>query len=122
MAVTNEQLQDLFQTTWDAMPPELKALALAIREREERRHRERLPDLQFDRHVKLWYPRNRPTKAVVVELMDVRATDDIRISYDFDRDGWVVEQAFTHEWHMGDLTCDPNWREVAFIVNMMEEK
>ena len=39
-------------------------------------------------HVDLWYPRTaNPIKAVQVGLVDVRAADDIRIEYDFDRDG-----------------------------------
>ena len=122
MAISSEDLQDLFQTTWDTAPPELKALVIAMRVREERRQRERLSDLPYDTRVELWYPRIRLAKAVVVGLKDVRAAGDIRISYDFDRDGWVVEQAFTHEWRIDDLICDPNWREVAFIANMTEEE
>lgn len=56
--------------------------------------------------VELWYPKLHPVKFVQVGLMDVRATDNIRISYDYDRDGWKIGQA----------SDDPDdWQEVAFV-------
>lgn len=65
--------------------------------------------------VDLCYPRcgQRPT-AVEVGLSDVRAADSVRISYDFDRDGWIVQQATRFSWEMHE---DPNqgWVEVAFV-------
>lgn len=65
--------------------------------------------------VDLWYPRQeeRP-KAIEVGLVDVRAADDIRIEYDFSRDGWVIKQATRFCWPAGG-ECDPNWKEVAFV-------
>jgi hypothetical protein len=67
-------------------------------------------------HLDLWYPRlDDRVKYLVVGLMDVRAADEIRISYDFDRDGWKIEQASTFEWGADDPVCDPDWKEVAFI-------
>ena len=65
--------------------------------------------------VDLEYPRSedRP-KHVVIGLVDVRAADDIRISYDFDRDGWKIEQASRFRWEVGEEP-DPDWQEVAFI-------
>lgn len=47
--------------------------------------------------VELWYPRTPTDKGNKVEeieiaLMDVRASDGIRVGYDFDRDGWVIKQ------------------------------
>lgn len=69
-------------------------------------------------HVDIWYPQSddgRP-KFLTVGLMDVRAADSIRISYDFDRDGWKVEQASIFEWEADDPVCDPDWQEVAFIA------
>jgi len=56
---------------------------------------------------------------VQIYLSHVRAADDIRIRYDFDRDGWVVEQASVFEWDttgIVDPVCDPEWAEVAFIL------
>ncbi len=38
----------------------------------------------------LWYPEQREVKFVQLGLMAFRAVDDIRISYDFDRDGWPL--------------------------------
>ena len=61
------------------------------------------------------YPRAGGDPHLLVGLEDIRAADDIRISYDFERDGWVVEQAAVFEWDANDPTCDPDWGEVAFV-------
>lgn len=63
----------------------------------------------------IWYPRIREIKYIQVGLIDVRAADDIRISYDFCRDGWKIEQASRFSWNIDDEACDPDWQEVAFI-------
>lgn len=66
--------------------------------------------------IQLWYPRNTGSaKEIEIELSDVRAADSIRISYDFERDGWVVKQASVFEWSCDDLICDGNWKEISFI-------
>lgn len=67
------------------------------------------------KYANLEYPRNEGPQFVQVGLVDVRAVDDIRISYDFKRDGWVIEQAQIFEWPANDKKCDPKWKEVAFI-------
>ena len=73
--------------------------------------------------VELFYPRNEgQPKYLQLSLMEVRAADDIRVSYDFERDGWVIEQASTFEWSLGDTVCDPDWAEVAFIRAWAREK
>lgn len=66
--------------------------------------------------VDLWYP-GVPGNAAHIEvgLVDVRAADSIRIHYDFDRDGYVIEQASRFEWDESDEQCDPGWQEVAFV-------
>lgn len=66
-------------------------------------------------HISLWYPNIRPVKHIEVGLMDVRAADNIRISYDFDRDGWKIEQASIFSWESDDKIQDACWQEVAFI-------
>lgn len=67
-------------------------------------------------HVDVWYPDLKGNqKYVEVGLMHVRAADNIRISYDLGRDGWVIEQASVFEWGADDAECDPKWQEVAFI-------
>lgn len=74
------------------------------------------------KYVKLEYPRSSEVKYVAIKLMDIRAADNIRISYDFDRDGWVIEQASIFEWDGDDKVCDPDWQEVAFIKAWAREK
>ncbi len=73
--------------------------------------------------VELYYPRT-PGHVTYVEvgLMDVRAADGIRVSYDFDRDGFVVEQP----WYEDVEITKPgatyrsfdqveHWHEVGFF-------
>jgi len=74
--------------------------------------------------VDLWYPRNDASqvKYVQIGLIDVRAADDIRVSYDFDRDGWKIEQASVFQWEVDDELRDPCWKEVAFIQAWSQEK
>lgn len=74
----------------------------------------------FDRdgdelHVELKYPGQpgRPT-AVVVGLESVRAADDIRLVYDFRRDGWAVQRATRFSWDEGE-DIDHGWVEVAYL-------
>src|SRR5688500_9294541 len=69
-----------------------------------------------------WYPRSDGSaKYLEVGLMDVRASDGIRISYDFDRDGYVIEQP----WYEDVEITKPgatyrsfdqieHWQEVGF--------
>ena len=68
-------------------------------------------------HIDLWYPDvpDATIKKFVIGLMDVRAADDIRVSYDKARDGWKIEQASTFSWDSDDTICDPDWQEVAFV-------
>jgi hypothetical protein len=62
------------------------------------------------------YPRNEGNvDTLEIGLVDVRAADNIRVSYDFERDGWKIEQAAIFEWAATDDVCDPDWQEVAFI-------
>lgn len=65
--------------------------------------------------VELAYPKISEIKYVTVDLLDVRAADGIRISYDFERDGWIIEQASVFEWDASDRVCNPDWQEVAFV-------
>ena len=66
--------------------------------------------------VELTYPRTEGNKKYIeISLLDTRAVDDIRIHFDFDRDGWVISQASVFEWDIADEECNPDWQEVAFI-------
>jgi hypothetical protein len=49
-----------------------------------------------------------------IGLCHTRAADDIRIKYDSERDGWIIEQASIFE-HDTDKNYDPDWKEVAFV-------
>lgn len=74
--------------------------------------------------VEISYPRleNNKIKNIEVGLSDVRAADNIRISYDFDRDGWKIEQASIFSWDIEDTEMDPDWQEVAFVKAWEREK
>lgn len=69
--------------------------------------------------VELWYPGANSNKInqVQVGLCDVRAADDIRIEYDFERDGWSIKQQLFWEGpESHDLVEDvDHWYEVAFV-------
>lgn len=84
--------------------------------------------------VDLCYPRSPDRfNAVEINLVDVRASDGIQISYDFERDGWVVKQSL--EFNSNDFdkdgwaldqsqlkARDPDWQEVSFIQSWGREK
>lgn len=73
--------------------------------------------------IDLWYPRvEGEAKFIEIDLIDVRAADGLRISYDFDRDGWKIEQASTFEWNVDDPACDYDWQEVAFVRAWARQK
>ncbi len=70
-----------------------------------------------DLHVDLHYPDYDRDKAkkLIIGLCSVRSADEIRVSYDFDRNGWVIEQATIFEWDWKTETVfDRGWKEVAF--------
>jgi len=58
---------------------------------------------------------------VEVGLVDVRAADSIRISYDFKRDGYVIKQASKFEFEIGGV-MDADWKEVAFVKAWQREE
>lgn len=78
-------------------------------------------------HVELTYPprgsANEPEKAeqiryVVVDQESVRASDGVRLWYDYERDGFVIEQASRFSWDSEEEANAPNaedWQEVAFV-------
>lgn len=71
--------------------------------------------------VELWYPRSegRP-KFIQVGLMDVRSAGDIRISFDFERNGWLIEQREIHDDGDGLIEVY-DWKETAFLDAWPEE-
>lgn len=58
---------------------------------------------------------------VLVDQESVRASDGIRLHYDYERDGWVIQQASTFSWDANDTVCDLDWQEVAFIKSWARE-
>lgn len=73
--------------------------------------------------VRLTYP--NITKAgctyIDVNQESVRASDGVRLHYDYERDGFVIEQASIFNWESDDPVCDPDWQEVAFIRSWARE-
>lgn len=69
----------------------------------------------------LFYPRSEGNiKHFIIGLVDVRAANSIRVSYDFERDGWKIERPTKFEWDVNDSVCDPEWKEVAFVSEEVE--
>lgn len=65
--------------------------------------------------VDLWYPRKENRyKSIRISLMDVRAANDIMISYDFDRDGWVVTSDLTDPRSADEYT-DEEWEALPEV-------
>lgn len=60
-------------------------------------------------------------KFVQVNQASVRASDGIRIHYDYLRNGFVIEQPQRLAWESGDPVCDPMWKEVAFVQSWGSE-
>lgn len=74
-------------------------------------------------HVDLTYPpytdadnKNGKCRHVVVNQESVRASDGIRVWYDFDRDGFVVEQNSPYMREINETSSEQvdSWREVYF--------
>lgn len=64
--------------------------------------------------VNLSYPRHRDVKSVRIDLVDVRAANAIHVSYDFDRDGWVIKSDM-YNIDNPDAKESDELHEVAFI-------
>ncbi len=48
--------------------------------------------------VTLHYPRvEGHADRIIIELEDVRGADDLEVSFDFDRDGWVLRMDFSED-------------------------
>lgn len=67
--------------------------------------------------VNLTYPKVDESKVKFVEVdqESVRASDGIRLTYDYERDGWSIQQPTRLTWPSGDEACDNGWKETAFV-------
>jgi hypothetical protein len=68
-------------------------------------------------HLTINYPRANAVDTVDIGLCDVRATDGIRVMYDFERDGWIIYQP--RSWHPQidehSYGYKEEWIESAFV-------
>lgn len=65
-------------------------------------------------NVELCYPRSDGhVNTVELGMMCTRAADSIRITYDFERDGWSILQA--SGWNRDQRIPDMDWQEVYFV-------
>jgi len=66
-------------------------------------------------NINLWYPRESTVKVIEIGLVDERPADNIRVSYDFDSNGWRIEQASVFGFGDDGAVLDEDWQEVAFV-------
>ena len=67
-------------------------------------------------YVNFWYPpMTGEPSYLYIGLMHVRASDGIRIRYDFKRDGWAIEQPGSMGPWASEEAVDYKWAEVAFV-------
>jgi hypothetical protein len=71
-------------------------------------------------NVELFYPTGTHAQHVEIGLMHVRASDGIRVTYDFERDGWIIEQPTKLCWTSAEVP-DMGWKEVAFVQSWQLE-
>jgi hypothetical protein len=64
--------------------------------------------------VLLKYPTIGPVAHIEIDMEGTRAADGIRVHYDHERDGWVIEQASRFRFHVGEEP-DPGWQEIHFV-------
>jgi hypothetical protein len=66
-------------------------------------------------HIEVNYPRNNKIDTIEIGMCEVRAADDIRIKYDFERDGWVILQSRSyHQIDENSYDYAEEWIESAF--------
>jgi hypothetical protein len=83
----------------------------AVREVEVDNVRLHVPEGETCATVDIQYPRSGPVTTVEIGIECLRAADSIRVFFDFDRNGYVIQQG--SGWH-GPYD-GINWQEVAFI-------
>jgi hypothetical protein len=74
-----------------------------------------------------WFPniyKDAPLSSIRIELMHVRAANDISIEYSGERDGWVITQMVTTGWKEveGAMDSIEVRKELAFIPAWDEDE
>ena len=67
-------------------------------------------------------PVGEKVRYLTVGISTVRASDGIRIHYDFERDGYSIEQPQQLAWSADGKVCDEKWTETAFVQSWHFEK
>lgn len=66
-------------------------------------------------HIDLWYPRTEASARFLhIGLVDVRSAGDLRISFDFERNEWIIEQQLATDTGTGIIE-EHGWRETAAL-------
>lgn len=67
--------------------------------------------------VTLSYPNliDGRVRFIEIDQESVRASDGMRLFYDYERDGWVIQKPVKLVWPADATDFDPGWKEVAFI-------
>jgi hypothetical protein len=81
--------------------------------------------IEEDKNVlqtELKYPYNKEIDTIQIGISDIRAADDVRVRYDFERDGWVMEQP--RQYYIpeeGFYELGVEWIESAFCPSWQYE-
>lgn len=70
--------------------------------------------------VELWYPTDAEPQQVTISLYHVRAADDVRVRFDFARNGWRVSMDRTVAIPGGGRDVVEPDVEVAFVPAWIE--
>lgn len=72
-------------------------------------------------NIEIMYPmvEGNVINTLDINQSSVRASDGIRVTYDYDRDGWIISQASRWSWadseEYDSLDNPEDYQEVAFI-------
>jgi hypothetical protein len=69
-------------------------------------------------YIEWFYPEiydKQNQSTIEIDMTHTRSANSIRIKFDSERNGWVIDQATKLEWEPEDTIQDPCYKEVAFI-------
>jgi hypothetical protein len=64
-------------------------------------------------YPEIYHPKKQDS--IILELAHIRSANNLHITFDAKRDGYVISQQTIFSWPLDDDICDPGWQEVAFI-------